>query len=188
MGIVTGWGSWQECPRTAFMWGSYPKSALWWFTWKIKHIPPPWICWGHCWSRKRMTPWHIPVTLHQPRLGQAIPRSRRSIITNSQLLKRGMIGIQSTQLNWMLPRLRRHPRWMPQYLTTPWMLWKFGTTMDSSSVSGKQLWSANPRVAIALTARKKVTIGVNAKRPSPQSSKNCLISKSGSERSGRRGL
>ena len=25
-------GNWQECPRTASMQGSYPKTALWWFT------------------------------------------------------------------------------------------------------------------------------------------------------------
>ena len=82
-----------------------------------------------------------------------------------------------------------HPQsWTPQYSMTPWMPWKVGTTTDSSSVSGKLPQSANPRVAVASTARKKVTIGINAKRPSPRSSKNCLISKTGSERSRRRGL
>ena len=35
--------------------------------------------------------------------------------------------------------------------------------MDSSSVSGKPPRSANPRVAIASTARKKVTIGIQCK-------------------------
>ena len=34
------------------------------------------------------------------------------------------------------PRLRWHLRWTPQYLTTPWMPWKVGTT-DSSSVFSK---------------------------------------------------
>ena len=187
MGIVTGWGNWQECPRTTFMQGSYLKTALW-FTWRINHIPPPWTCWGCCWSRKRTTSLHVPITLHQPRLGRAMPRSQRSVITDSQLLKRGTMDIQSAQLNWMLPRLRWHSRRMPQYSMTPWMPWKVGTMTDSSSVSSKQLQSVNPRVAISSTARKKVTIGINAKRPSPQSSKNCLTSKTGSERSGRRGL
>ena len=84
-------------------------------------------------------PSHIPITHRQPRLGRAIPRSQRSIITDSQPLKRGMMGIQSAQLNWTLPRLRRHLRQMPQYSTTLWMPWKVGTTMDSSSVSGKPL-------------------------------------------------
>ena len=99
-----------------------------------------------------------------------------------------MTDIQSTQLNWMPPRWRRCPRRMPQHLMTPWMPWKVGTTMDSSSVSGKPLRLVNPGVVVASTARKKVTIGVNVRRPSPQSSKNCPISKTGSERSGRKGL
>ena len=161
MGIVTGWGNWRECPRTASMQGSYLKNALWWFTWRISHIPPRWICWGCFWSRKRKMSLHVPITLRQPHLGQAIPRSRRSAITDSQLLKREM---------------------------TAWMPWKVGTMMDSSSVSGKLLWLANPGVAVASTARKKVTIGINGRRPSPWSSKNCPISKIGSERNGRKGL
>ena len=135
-----------------------------------------------------MTPLHVPVTLCQPHLGRAIPRSRWSTITSSQLLKREMTDIQSAQLNWTLPRQRRHLRQTPQHLMTPWIPWKVGTTMDSSSVSGKLPQLANPKVAIASTARKKVTIGVNARRPSPRSSKNCLISKTGSERNGRKGL
>ena len=133
-----------------------------------------------------MTPLQVPITLCQPCLGRAIPRSQRSAITDSQLLKREMIDIQSAQLNWMLPRQRRHPRQTPQHLMTPWMPWKVGTMMVSSLVSSKLLHLVNPEVAIASTARKKVTIGVNARRPSPQSSKNCPISKTGSERKGRK--
>ena len=135
-----------------------------------------------------MTPLYVPVTLRQPRLGRAMPRSRRSAITDSQPLKREMMDIQSAQLNWMPPRRRRHPRWMPQHSMTLWMPWKVGTMMDSSSVFGKLPQLVNPGVVIASTARKKVTIGVNVRRPSPWSSKNCLISKTGSERSGRKGL
>ena len=119
-----------------------------------------------------MTPLHVPVILRQPRLGRAIPRSQRSIITDSQLLKREMTDIQSAQLNWMPPRQRPHPRRMPQHSMTPWMPWKVGTMMDSSLVSGKPLQSANPGVVVASTARKKVTIGINVRRPSPRSSKN----------------
>ena len=135
-----------------------------------------------------MTPLHVPVTLRQPRLGRAIPRSRQSDITDSQPLKRGMMDIQSTQLNWTPPRQRRRPRQMPQYSMTLWIPWKVGTTTDSSSVSGKLPRLANPGVAVVSTARKKVTIGVNASRPSLWSSKNCPINKTGSERRGRRGL
>ena len=133
-------------------------------------------------------PLHIPVTLHRSHLGRPIPRNQWSTITDSQPLRRVMMDIQSAQLNWMPPKQRWHPRWMPQHSTTQWMPWKAGTMMDSSSVSGKLLQLANPGVTIALTARKKVTIGVNAKKPSPQNSKNCLTSKTGSERKGRKGL
>ena len=68
---------------------------------------------------------------------------------------------------------------MPQHSMTPWMPWKVGTTTDSSSVSSKPPRLANPGVVVASTARKKVTTGINARRPSPQSSKNCPISKTG---------
>ena len=130
-----------------------------------------------------MTPLHVPITLRQPHLGRAIPRSQRSAITDSQLLKREMMDIQSAQLNWTPPRWR----WMPQHSMTPWMPWKVDTMMVSSSVSGKPPQLANPGVVIASTAR-KVTIGINARRPSSWSSKNCPISKTGSERYGRKGL
>ena len=51
--------------------------------------------------------------------------------------------------------------------------------MDSSLVSCKPPRLANPGVVIALTARKKVTIGVNARKPSLQNSKNCLTARQG---------
>ena len=49
--------------------------------------------------------------------------------------------------------------------------------MDSSLVSAKPLRLVNTGVVIASTVRRRATVGANARRPFPQSSRSCLTNR-----------
>ena len=168
MAIATDWGSWQECPKIASMWGSCPRTTLWWFTWKSSPTPPLWTYWGHCWSRRRMMPWHEHGTHRPPLSDRHTHRSRRSVTTNSCPLTKGMMGTRSALPNWMLP----HPGWCQRmtlhHWVTQWTPLRRGTMMDSSLVSAKPLRLANTRVVVASTVRRRAIVGANARRPFPR--------------------
>ena len=57
--------------------------------------------------------------------------------------------------------------------------------MDSSLVSAKPLRSANAGVAVALAARRKATVGVNARRPFLRSFKSCQTGRIENEKKGK---
>ena len=171
MGIGTVWVNWQECPRTASMRGSSPRTHQWWSTWKTNHIPPSWTCWGHCWSKLRTMQWHALVTPSQRLLNQTLCQSWQSATTDNPRPTSRMMGIQSALLS-------SAPNWqggtwggchLPHFLWGWWPPRNLGTMMGSWLGSGRLAISANTAMAGVSTARRRVIIGINARSPSPQS-------------------
>ena len=37
--------------------GSCLRTAQWWFTWRTSPTTPLWICWKHCWNRRKTNSW-----------------------------------------------------------------------------------------------------------------------------------
>ena len=60
--------------------------------------------------------------------------------------------------------------------------------MDSSLVSTKPLRLVNTGVVVASTVRRKATVGANARRSFPRSSRSCLTDRIENGRKGRRRL
>ena len=76
----------------------------------------------------------------------------------------------------------------PHHWVTQWMPSRCGTMMDSSLVSAKLLRLANTGVVIASTVRRRATVGANARRPFPRSSRSCLTDRIENGRKERRRL
>ena len=91
----------------------------------------------------------------------------------SHPLTKGMMGTRSTLPNWMPPQLRWCPRLTPHHWATQWTPSRRGIMMDSSLVSTKPLRLVNTGVVVASTVSRRATIGANARRPFPRSSRSC---------------
>ena len=141
--------------KDCFYVGFYPRTAPWWYIWKTNPIPPPWIYWRPCWSKRKTIPWRVPG-IHCPRhLGQASPRNQWSVTTDSCWPRKGMRGTLSTLLNWMPTLPRRRLRSTLHHWMTHWMPSRHGIMMGSSLASIRLLRLTNSNTGTASIAGKR---------------------------------
>ena len=157
---------------------------------KDQPIPPLWTYSRHCWSSPKMMPWHILIIPSQHLQNRKPHQSTVEHYHWQPQADKRNDGhmVHPTQLNTEL--VEEVPEATAIFPLSSMMgtSWRPGTMTGSDWPQNRPLRSVNTTMASVSIARRKVTVGINARSPSPESFRSWRTSRTKNARSDREGL